>query len=219
MRQLRTDPREQRQASAVQVMGQTVMDDRKNSRVAQQHFIDAARRRVAVEGSQYIGIEDAAQARQCRSKALDNAQGLGVDIRHVALAVASHVAKLEAGLGEQGSQGRIEGVPDIEVFTFLAQVHGPQAHREQRPAQLLEDVPHGFTRRQLAAALFATATTIAAAPFVPGSTQAGDDALQLPMPCLRVFAHGYVSCHGGGYWKGRPPDRRSLYGKSPGGKK
>ncbi|MNJ27087.1 hypothetical protein D3C77_215830 [compost metagenome] len=200
-------------------MGQTVMDHRQDSRVAQQHFIDAACCRVAMEGRQHVSVEHTAQLRQRGSEVLDQTQCRGVDVGRIALAVTGDIAQFQTRLGKQGSQGRIEGMADVEIFAFLAQVHRPQAHGKQRPAQLLKDVAHGFARRQLAPPLLTTAATIAAAPFVTGATQAGNNALQLPMPCLRVFAHGYVSCRGGDNGMRRPPDRRSLYGKCWGEKK
>ncbi|MNJ65040.1 hypothetical protein D3C77_610320 [compost metagenome] len=102
-------------------------------------------------------------------------------------------------------------MPNVEIFTFLTQVHRTKTHGKQSAAQLLKNVSHGFSRRQFAPTLFATAATIVAAPFGSGATQAGNDAMQLPMPCLRVFAHGYISCRGGENGMRRPPDRRSLY--------
>ncbi|MNP24043.1 hypothetical protein D3C76_1167790 [compost metagenome] len=94
VRQLRADPRQQRQAGLIQVMGQAVMDDRQNPRIAQQHLIDTARRRVTVIGRQHVGIEQHAQVRQRDGKVLDQAQRLGIDAGQVALAVAHGVAQL-----------------------------------------------------------------------------------------------------------------------------
>ncbi|MNT33885.1 hypothetical protein D3C72_1698330 [compost metagenome] len=146
-----------------------------------------------MEGGQHIGIEDAAQTRQGCGEILNQTQRLGIDLSGIALALASDVAQLQTRLGMQSCQGRVEGMTDVEILAFLAQVDRPQAHGEKRPTQLFEDVPHGFARRQFPPPLLATATAIAAAPFVTGAAQAGNDALQLPMPCLRVLAHGYVS--------------------------
>ncbi|MCY1179498.1 hypothetical protein D9M68_1003680 [compost metagenome] len=70
---------------------------------------------------------------------------------------------------------------DVEVFTFFAQVDWPQAHGEQRPAQLLQNLSHRFTRRQLAPALLANTAAITGAPLLTGPAQASDNALQLPM--------------------------------------
>ncbi|MNP24042.1 hypothetical protein D3C76_1167780 [compost metagenome] len=70
---------------------------------------------------------------------------------------------------------------DIEIFAFFAQVDRAQAHREQRPAQLFENLPHGFARGQLSPALLANAAAIARAPLFTRAAQATDDAVQLPM--------------------------------------
>jgi hypothetical protein len=157
-----------------------VVDDRQDARVAQQHFIDAARRRVAVVGGQHIGVEQHAQAGSAAAKSWIR-RSAGVDVGHVGLAMARRVAQFQASLGQQGGQRGVEGMADVEVFAFFAQVHRAQAHGEQRAAQLLENLPHRLARRQLAPALLANAAAIAAAPLLTGAAQAGDDALQLPM--------------------------------------
>ncbi|MNN57876.1 hypothetical protein D3C81_1728880 [compost metagenome] len=70
---------------------------------------------------------------------------------------------------------------NVEVFTLFAQVHRPKAHGEQRAAQLLQDLPHCFARRQLAPALLANAAAIAGAPLLTGAAQAANDVVQLPV--------------------------------------
>ena len=60
---LRTDAREQRQASTIQVVRQTMVNHRQDTGVAQQHFIHAARCRVAVVSGEYVGVQQAAQGR------------------------------------------------------------------------------------------------------------------------------------------------------------
>ncbi len=49
--------RQQRQSGPVQVVRQTMMNHRQNARVAEQHFIDTARRRIAVIGGQHVGVQ------------------------------------------------------------------------------------------------------------------------------------------------------------------
>ena len=56
------DARQQRQPCTVQMMGQPVMNHRQNPRIAQQHLIHTARRRVTVISRQDVCVEDAAQA-------------------------------------------------------------------------------------------------------------------------------------------------------------
>src|SRR5450830_270995 len=85
------------------------------------------------------------------------------------------VAQLQARLGEQGIQGDVEGVADVEVFTFFTQVHRPQAHRKQRAAQRFKDLPHRLARGQLATAVLATHAAIARSPLVPRAAQLADD--------------------------------------------
>ena len=126
---------------------------------------------------QHIGIEQHAQARQCRGKVLNQAQRLGIDPSQVGVGLACGVTQLQARLGQQRSQGSIEGVANVEVLALLAQVDRAQAHREQRTAQLLKHLAHRLARRQLAPALLANASAIAAAPLLTGAAQAADDAV------------------------------------------
>ena len=57
------DPRQQGQSGSVQMMGESMVNHRQNPRIAQQHFIHTAGRRVAVIRGQHVGIQNAAQAR------------------------------------------------------------------------------------------------------------------------------------------------------------
>ena len=153
------------------------MDHRENPRIAQQHFVDAARRRVAVVGREDVGVEQPAQLRQGHGEVLDQLHGLGLDLGIRLAAVPRHIAQLQAGLGQQGIEGGIEGVADVEILAFLAQVHRPQAHGKQRAAERFENLGHGLARRQLAAALFVADPAITAAPLIPGAAQLADDGL------------------------------------------
>lgn len=108
---------------------------------------------------------------------------MAVDIGDLGLAVARGVAQFQACLGQQGGERGVEGVADVEILAFFTQVHWAQAHREQRAAQLLENLSHRFARWQFTPALLAAAAAIAAAPLFTGTAQATDDALQLPVPC------------------------------------
>ncbi|MCY1180403.1 hypothetical protein D9M71_552350 [compost metagenome] len=72
---------------------------------------------------------------------------MGIDLGVVGLATPRDIAQLQTRLRQQGVQADVQGMPYIEVFAFLTQVHRPQAHGEQRPAQLLQNCAHGFARR------------------------------------------------------------------------
>ncbi len=69
----RADPRQQRQAGAIQMVRQAVVDHRQDAGVAQQHLIHAAGRRVAVIGRQHIGVQQHPQAGQGQGEILDQA--------------------------------------------------------------------------------------------------------------------------------------------------
>jgi hypothetical protein len=62
MRQFGDDARQQRQAELVQAVRQPVVDHRQHAGIAQQHFVDAARGRVALVGGQHVAVEQAAYA-------------------------------------------------------------------------------------------------------------------------------------------------------------
>jgi hypothetical protein len=157
------------------MVGQAMVNHRQYPRIAQQHFIHTARSRVAVVGGQHIGVQQAAQGRQGQGEILDQADGAGVDITVILAALARGVAQFQARLAEQGIQGDVEGVADVEIFTFLTQVHRPQAHRKQRAAQRFEDLRHGIARRQLTTAVLATHAAIARSPLVPRAAQLADN--------------------------------------------
>ena len=158
-----------------------MVDHRQDARVAQQHFIDAAGRRVTVIGRQYIGVQQHSQARQGQGEILDQADRPGVDLGIRFAVVPGHVAQFQACLGQQGIERRVQGVANVEVLALLAQVHRPQAHGEQRAAQGFKDFCHGRSRRQLAPTLLTADPTVAGTPLITGIAQLADDGVQLPM--------------------------------------
>ena len=62
MGHLGDDARHQRRAQCIQGMRQAVMDDGQDARIAQQHFIDAVRGRVAMESGRHVRVELGADA-------------------------------------------------------------------------------------------------------------------------------------------------------------
>lgn len=62
------DPRDKRRAEEVQPMGQAMVDDRKQGRIADQHFIHTAGRRITAKCCADIGIEQDAQLWQLPGK-------------------------------------------------------------------------------------------------------------------------------------------------------
>jgi len=80
---------------------------------------------------------------------------MGVDLAVILAALARGIAQLQARLGQQGIQRNVEGMADVEIFTFFTQVRRPQAHRKQRTTQGFENLGNGFTGRQFAAAMLA----------------------------------------------------------------
>ncbi|MNE07300.1 hypothetical protein D3C80_999130 [compost metagenome] len=196
MGDFRADPRQQRQPGTVQMVGQPMVNHRQDPRVAQQHFIDTARRRVAVIGRQYVGVQQAAQPRQGEGEVLDDLDGLGFDFGIGLGTVARGIAQFESRLGQQRIQRHIQRVADVEVFTLFAQVNRPQAHREQRTAQGFENLCHGRPGGQLATALLGTGPAILRSPLLTRGAQLADDGLQLPM--AGTLTHGKNSSRAAG---------------------
>ncbi|MNL23977.1 hypothetical protein D3C87_1453950 [compost metagenome] len=192
----RADPREQRQPGAIQMMGKAMVNHRQDARVAEQHFVDAARCRVAVVGRQHVGVQQTAQARQGEGEVLDDLNGPGFDFSLGRGAVAGGVAQFQSRLSQQRIQCHVQRVADIEVFALFAQVHRPQAHRKQRTTQGFQDLRHGRSGRQLPTALLAAGATVLGTPFVTRRTQLTDDGLQLPM--AGTLAHGKNSSRAAG---------------------
>ena len=73
MRDLGDHPRQQRRAELVKNMRQPLVNDRRDARIADQHFVDAVRRRIAVECGADIGVEQGAHARQLLGESGDDA--------------------------------------------------------------------------------------------------------------------------------------------------
>ncbi|MNB92312.1 hypothetical protein D3C75_394140 [compost metagenome] len=192
----RADPRQQRQPGAIQMVGQTMVNHRQNPRVAQQHFIDTARRRVTVIGSQHVSVQQAAQPWQREGEVLNDLDGFGFDFSLGLGTVARGVAQFEPRLGQQRIQRHIEGVADVEIFALFAQVNRPQAHREQRTAQRFENLRHGCAGRQFATALLAAGPAVLCTPLFTCRAQLADDGLQLPM--AGTLTHGKNSSRAAG---------------------
>ncbi len=151
----RNDPRQQRQAGAVQVVGQTVVNHRQDPRIAQQHFIHTARGRVAVVSGEYVGVQQASQRRQGQGKTLDQADGVGIDLAVILPALSRGITQLKTRLSEQRIERDVEGMTDVKSSLSSRKSAGPRAHREQRAAQRFEDLCNGFSGRQFASAMLA----------------------------------------------------------------
>ena len=174
------DARQQRQAQRVQLVRQAVVDHRQHARIAEQHLVDAARRRVALVGGQHVGVEQARGCRAARRRTRApwpaacscdcgsaHARPRGAAWRSSSRACAS-----------RAMQRGIERVADVEVLAVLAQVGRAQPHREQRALELLDHLLDGQRRRQLAAARLA-GSVVGGAPVVARGAQAAHDVGQV----------------------------------------
>ena len=150
--QLGHDTRQQGQAQRIQRVCNAVVDHGQNARVTQQHLVHTARRRVALVGGQHIAVEQAADVRQSGGKTAHGRGGLLLDQAVGGLGVAQHIGQFEVGLRQQRMQRGVERVADIKVFTLMAQIQRPQAHRKQRALELLGDLRQRLARRKLAPA-------------------------------------------------------------------
>ncbi len=62
VRLLGHDARQQRQAEAIELVREPVVDHREDAGVAQEHLVDAACRRIALVGGEHIAVEQPADA-------------------------------------------------------------------------------------------------------------------------------------------------------------
>jgi hypothetical protein len=126
------DARQQRQAQLVQLVRQAVVDHGVHAGIAQQHLVDAARRRVALPGGHHVGVEHAADGRQGGCEVAQQAAGALLQHLGRGRRLALGMAQFQPHLHQQRLQRRADGVADVEVLGVLAQVGRAQAHREQR---------------------------------------------------------------------------------------
>ncbi|MNN30492.1 hypothetical protein D3C81_1441420 [compost metagenome] len=157
------------------MVGDAVVDHRDDAGVAQQHFVDAARGRVATEGGHHVVVEQTAQPRQGQGERLDDMPRLPLDLLARPRAGAGGMAQLQADLLQQGVERRVEGVADVEVFALQAQVGWPQEHGKQCSRQRLDHLAHDLARWQLALVWFAAAA-MPGHPIAARGTQPVDNA-------------------------------------------
>src|SRR5690606_12296025 len=99
-------PGQEGQALAVQLVRDPMVDHGFHAGIAQQHFVDGARGRVAMVGGQGVAVEQAAYLGQ-RQDQVSNClgrPGLHGDVSDIVV-VARQIAQLEPGLVKQGVQG------------------------------------------------------------------------------------------------------------------
>ena len=194
MRQFGHDAREQREITQIEFVRQPVMDDGHDAGIAEQHLVDAARGRVAVEGSLYIGVEERAYRGQRGGELPHNIHCAGFEFLLGDGRLPARIAQLQAHLPQQCVQRGIKREADVEIFALLTQIAGTKAHREERTAQGLDDAAQRFPRGKLTAA-HVTAALLALAPFLAHGAQFRDHAVEFPvgLRCGRLcggVAHG-----------------------------
>ena len=174
---LRNDARHQRQVEPVERVCQTVVNQRQNAGVAQQHFIDIARRGVALVGGLDITVEQHPNGRQLRGERGDAAARFGGHIGRLG-AVAGR-AEFQTHFFDQCIERLVHSVPDVEVLTGALQLHRTQPQRKQRAAQQLDGAADAVHRRKLAvpATLFAL---LALPPLLARTAQPAHDLAQIP---------------------------------------
>ncbi|KAG0940551.1 hypothetical protein G6F31_015138 [Rhizopus arrhizus] len=172
------------------------MDHRRPAGIAQQHLVDAVRRRGALVGRGHVQVKRGAHPRQLGAELAHDLDGapLGFSGGHVFM--AAHVLQFKTDLVQQRVQCGADGVPDVEVFDFLAQVDRTQAHREQGATEILDDLAQAFLRRELAQARVFAQAAARAAPGDARVAQAGHDAVQVPVGRRQVGGAAHCHCSG-----------------------
>ncbi|MCY1448455.1 hypothetical protein D9M71_651220 [compost metagenome] len=108
----------------------------------------------------------------------------------------SGVAQLAADFAGQGVERHVQGVADVEVLAFLAQVGRTQAHGEEGAGKGFDDMPDGDARWQFATAAVLQPAVLAA-PLGAGVAQLADDLVELPVDRLATGGDVGKSVHGG----------------------
>ena len=197
VRQFSHDARQQRQAQLVKAVRHAVVDHGLNAGVAQQHLIDAARRRIALESGQHVAVEQRADARQRMGKFAQAVQRLIFKRGFVHLRrVPGFVAQLQPGLRQHGVEHRVERVADVKVFAFLAQIGRSEAHRKQRAAQAGHDLRQRVARRQLTPARLDGAL-LRRTPVLAHVSQLGHHLLQIKQRHFDLCQFQGVDAHAG----------------------
>ncbi|MNQ91517.1 hypothetical protein D3C85_1069030 [compost metagenome] len=173
-----------------------MVDHRVHAGIADQYLVDTACRRVALEGGQHVRVQQHPQLGQGGGKALDDLDGLAGDVIAAGAIVPSGVAQLAADFAGQGVERHVQGVADVEVLAFLAQVRRTQAHGEEGAGKGFDDMPDGDARRQFAAAAVLQPAVLAA-PLGTGVAQLADDLVELPVDRLAAGGDVGKSVHGG----------------------
>ena len=119
-------------------MRQPVMDDRGNPRIADQHFVNAARRRIAFIGGVNIAVQQRPQFRQLRSEGLSNLRrpvAAFINFRDI-----RGVAQFPAHLFLQLPQSGIQGLPNTVINPLLTEIMSAQPVGKQRRTEPFDDM-------------------------------------------------------------------------------
>ncbi|CAB5709211.1 Uncharacterised protein [Comamonas aquatica] len=173
MGQLGHDARQQRQVQPVEGVGDAVVDEGQHAGVAQHHLVHAARGRVAVEGSQHVGVQQLAQAGQLLRKGLHRLQRQGGVVLGRGTRAAVAVVQLDLGLGLQNLQCRVQRVAHVEVFAGVAQVGWAQAQRVEHAFEPLQGLGNRGARGKFTVA--GVGAVLLLAPMVADLAQLLDD--------------------------------------------
>ncbi|MNX02486.1 hypothetical protein D3C86_320440 [compost metagenome] len=158
-----------------------MVDHRRHAGIAQQDFVHVVRGRIALIGRHHVQVERGAHGGQFGAEAAHDLRGALLRFRMQGRIVAADVMQFQTHLVQQRIQGRADGVPDIEVLDLFAQVDGTQAHREQGPTEILDDLAQAFLRGELAQAGVVAQPASGTAPGDARVAQAGHDAVQVPV--------------------------------------
>jgi hypothetical protein len=163
-------------AKVVEFVGNAMMQHGGDERIAQQHFIDAACRRVAVERGFHVGVEQAADFGQALDKGREDAVHLALDGLVAVLRIA--VVQFHPHLRGQQRNGRLQGGGHEDVLVGGGHFSRAEAERKQRGGQHIDDAAQRMTRRKTHRAIIAAHPPVLA-PALAHVAQAGDDALDV----------------------------------------
>ncbi|MPN19954.1 hypothetical protein SDC9_167329 [bioreactor metagenome] len=173
VRHFRNHARQQRQFQPVQRVRDAVVDQRQHAGVAQHHLVHAARRRVALEGGEHIGVQQLPQARQAVRQFMHRVRCLRIDVGRRGTGTALAVMQLDAGLRQQRMQRAVQRMAHVEILGHMPQLRRPQPQRKQHALERLHRAGHRIARREFA--VLGLGAVLLFAPLVAHRAQLAND--------------------------------------------
>ncbi len=134
------DPGQHRHAQAMQAMGQSVADDRRDAGIAADHFVSAARRGISLVGRADIAFEQGADAGQIMGELQGDVVGRAGDVRGAGLGDGGGEEEFAPGLVFERRQGGAQRCGHEAVHVARRQTRRAEVPGEKSGGQALDDL-------------------------------------------------------------------------------